>query len=246
MNLENKIIIVTGGNGLIGREIIKHLKKNHAVVINLELNVKDNFEAGTLLCDVTDKKSVDSTIKKVLSKYKKIDGLVNNAYPRTKDWGVAFENISIKSWKQNIDLQLNSCFYITQQIIEIMKKQNFGSVVNMASIYGIVGNDFTIYENTGGLTSPAAYSAIKGGIINFTRYLASYYGGNNIRVNCISPGGVINEQNENFIKQYESKVPLKRMARSEEIAPAVTFLLSEESSYITGHNLVIDGGWTAI
>ena len=127
-----------------------------------------------------------------------------------------------------------------------MKKQNFGSVVNMASIYGIVGNDFTIYKNTGGLTSPAAYSAIKGGIINFTRYLASYYGGNNIRVNCVSPGGVINEQNENFIKQYESKVPLKRMARSEEIAPAVTFLLSEESSYITGHNLVIDGGWTAI
>jgi NAD(P)-dependent dehydrogenase (short-subunit alcohol dehydrogenase family) len=127
-----------------------------------------------------------------------------------------------------------------------MKVQNSGSIVNFASIYGVVGNDFTIYENTDGMTSPAAYAAIKGGLINFTRYLASYYGKYNIRVNCISPGGIFNNQHPEFVKQFEYKVPMKRMGTPKDIAPSVGFLLSEESTYITGHNLIIDGGWTAI
>ena len=121
-----------------------------------------------------------------------------------------------------------------------------GSLVNVASIYGVVGNDFTVYENTGGMTSPAAYSAIKGGVINFTRYLASYYGKYNVRVNTVSPGGVFDYQNETFVKQFESRVPLRRMAKPQEIAPGVAFLLSDDASYISGHNLMIDGGWTAI
>jgi NAD(P)-dependent dehydrogenase (short-subunit alcohol dehydrogenase family) len=127
-----------------------------------------------------------------------------------------------------------------------MKNNLSGSIVNVASIYGVVGNDFTIYENTDGMTSPAAYSAIKGGIINFTKYLASYFGSYGIRVNAVSPGGIFNHQNKTFVKQFEYKVPLKRMARPEEIAPSITFLLTDESTYITGHNLIVDGGWTSI
>lgn len=146
----------------------------------------------------------------------------------------------------NVDIQLNSCFYISQQVLKIMKQQNSGSIVNIASIYGVVGNDFSVYENTDGMTSPAAYSAIKGGIINFTRYLSSYYGKHNINVNCVSPGGIFNHQNEKFVEQYEAKVPLKRMGKPEEIAPAVSFLLSDEATYISGQNLIVDGGWTAI
>jgi NAD(P)-dependent dehydrogenase (short-subunit alcohol dehydrogenase family) len=119
-------------------------------------------------------------------------------------------------------------------------------MVNIASIYGIVGNDFTVYENTGGLTSPAAYSAIKGGLINFSRYLASYFGKFGVRINCVSPGGIIDQQHPNFIQQYSAKVPLKRLGKPAEIAPGVSFLLSDDASYITGHNLVIDGGWTSI
>lgn len=128
-----------------------------------------------------------------------------------------------------------------------MKEQNFGSIVNVASIYGVVGNDFTIYEGYGG-TSPAAYAAIKGGIINFSRYLASYYGKYNIRVNCVSPGGILDtaHQNASFIERYSEKSPLKRLGNPEEIAPAINFLLSDEASFITGHNLMVDGGWTAI
>ena len=118
-------------------------------------------------------------------------------------------------------------------------------VINITSIYGVVGNDFTVYEGTGG-TSPAAYSAIKGGLINFTRYLASYFGKYNIRANCVSPGGIFNHQNEIFVKNYEKKVPMQRMGTPEDIAPSVAFLLSEDAKYITGQNLIIDGGWTAI
>ena len=126
-----------------------------------------------------------------------------------------------------------------------MAVQNSGAIVNIASIYGVVGNDFTLYEEYGG-TSPAAYSAIKGGIINFTRYLASYYGKKGIRINCVSPGGIFDHQNPSFVARYEAKVPMGRLGNPDDIAPSVSFLLSDEAKYITGQNLIVDGGWTCI
>jgi NAD(P)-dependent dehydrogenase (short-subunit alcohol dehydrogenase family) len=245
INLKDKIIIVTGGNGLLGSEIIFQLKKQGATVINLEINLQTNDELTGIECDITNPKAVKKAINSIINKYKRIDGLVNNAYPRTSDWGYKFEDIHINSWKSNVDMQLNSIFYLNQTTLEIMKIQKFGSIVNMASIYGLVGPDFSVYENTE-MTMPAAYAAIKGGIINFTRYLSSYYGKFNIRVNCISPGGIYNNQSEAFVKKYEKKVPMHRMGKASDISPAVCFMLSDESSYITGQNIIIDGGWTAI
>jgi NAD(P)-dependent dehydrogenase (short-subunit alcohol dehydrogenase family) len=244
--LENKIVVVTGGNGLIGSSMITYFRNEGAICYNAEISLSSSNDEFGIVCDITNPKSVDFLISEVLMKHGRIDGWVNNAYPRTKDWGTKFEDIPLDSWKQNVDMQLNSIFYITQKVLELMKTVGKGSLVNITSIYGIVGNDFTIYENTGGLTSPAAYSAIKGGIISYSRYLASYYGKHGVRVNCVSPGGIFNGQHENFVKQYESKVPLKRLGLSHEIAPGVSFLLSDDASYITGQNLVIDGGWTAI
>ena len=125
-----------------------------------------------------------------------------------------------------------------------MKVNNSGSIVNMTSIYGMIGPDFSIPESTE-MTMPAAYSAIKGGLLNFTKYLASYFGKCNIRVNSVSPGGIFNNQNEKFVKNYSKKL-LGRMGDPKEISPAVVFLLSDDSSYITGHNLVVDGGYTTL
>lgn len=245
MILKDKVIIVTGGSGLIGQCIINDLKKKGAIAINAEISVDTDLSQGNVHCDITSEESVNDLINIVIERYLKIDGLVNNAYPRTKDWGTKFEEIPLLSWKKNVDMQLNSVFLLCQKALSQMVKQQYGSIVNIGSIYGIVGNDFTIYEGYGG-TSPAAYCAIKGGIINFSRYLASYFGKYGIRVNCVSPGGIKDNQHPSFIERYEYKSPLKRMGKPEEIAPAISFLLSDESSFITGHNLMVDGGWTAI
>ena len=243
--LAGKIIIVTGGSGLIGKDIINHLTSEGAIAINAEINVEDALENGVIHCDVTAKESIQLAIEKIVMRYQRIDGWVNNAYPRTPDWGLAFEEVPTESWNQNVDWQLNSVFVCSQIVLKIMQKQQSGSIVNISSIYGVVGPDFAIYKGTG-MTMPAAYAAIKGGIVNLTRYLASYYGRDKIRINCVSPGGIFNNQNEEFVKHYESKVPMGRMGLSVEIAPAISFLLSDDASYITGHNLMIDGGWTAI
>ncbi len=246
-SLKNKVVILTGASGLIGNETFKYLFKNGAQVVAVDIRSTSDNETCFQQFDITDTSEIDKLVTFVLNKFHRIDGLVNLAYPRTKDWGRHFEDIEMDSWRKNVDMQMNSVFYLNQKILEIMKRQKSGSVVNIGSTYGVVGNDFTLYEEYGG-TSPAAYSAIKSGIINFTRYLASYYGKYNVRVNCVSPGGIIDieKQQPSFIKRYSEKCPLKRLGNPEEIAPAITFLLSDEASYITGHNLMVDGGWTAI
>lgn len=244
-SLADKIVVITGGGGLIGRSLVKQVRGDGGIAINADLNPAEGDEEGFIKCDITSEDQVQALVDEVVARYGRIDGWVNNAYPRTKDWGTRFEDIPVDSWSRNVDLQMNSVFLGCQLALRHMSTRKAGSIVNVASMYGVVGPDFEVYNGTE-MTMPAAYSAIKGGVVNFTRYLASYYGPQGVRVNCVSPGGVFDGQPELFVKQYEEKVPLRRMARPEEISPPVAFLLSDQSSYVTGHNLMIDGGWTCI
>jgi NAD(P)-dependent dehydrogenase (short-subunit alcohol dehydrogenase family) len=243
--LKDKIIVVTGGNGLLGKDIIAKILAEGAVCINVDINHETSDDLAQLNCDITNNESVTSAINLVIKKYGRIDGLVNNAYPRTADWGNKFENINYDSWQKNVDWQLNTYFYFSQTVAKYMVERKSGSIINMASIYGIVGPDFTVYDGTA-MTMPAAYAAIKGGIINFTRYLAAYLGPQNVKVNTVSPGGIFDNQNTIFVDNYVKKVPMRRMGLPDDISPSVVFLLSEDAKYITGQNLIVDGGWTCI
>ena len=243
MRLKEKIIVVTGGSGLLGKEITTYLEGQGAQVVVGDITV-DTSRKNQHHLDITSEDSVRELVSTLLEKHGRIDGWVNNAFPRTRDWGNKFEEVPLKSWKENIDMHLNGYFICCKNVLEQMKKQKSGSLVNIGSIYGVQGPDFNIYEGTE-MTSASAYSAIKGGVINFTRYLASYYGRCNVRINTVSPGGIFDNQNPVFVKNYEKNTPLGRMANPADISPGVAFLLSDDAAYITGQNLIIDGGWTA-
>jgi len=245
-----KVAVVTGGAGLIGREMVKGFFDFGATVYIVDTNEQKARELATdprirvLSMDMASEDGVRSAIGSVIDEAGKVDILVNSAYPRTRDWGLKFEKIPFPSWNTNVTTQLGGTFICCQVVAEAMKERGGGSIINMASTYGVVAPDFSIYDGTE-MTMPAAYSAVKGGIITFTKYLASYYAKHKVRVNAISPGGIFDNQNPAFVEKYNKKTPLGRMAQPSEMVGGALFLASEASAYVTGHNLMIDGGWTA-
>lgn len=259
MGLKNKVIVFTGAAGLIGRHCTQKLLKEQAKLVlvdsdqrslkSLEEKMKlehPNSETMFEYIDISDEKSLDRLITSCLNKFDRIDCLVNCAYPRTADWHFKFEDIVFGSWQRNVDMHLNSYFLISQKIAQQMMKQRSGNIINFSSIYGLIGPDFSLYAGLDSMTMPAAYAAIKGSISNLTRYMASYLGAYNIRVNALCPGGVKDQQPESFVKKYEEKTPLKRMATVEDIYGSLFFLISDLSQYVTGVNLPVDGGWTCV
>ena len=255
-SLDNKTIIITGACGLLGREICKALAELHARIVLADIDImaaeklqeelRDVYGASVTAfpLDISSEDSVDKLVDELSKQTISVDGLVNNAYPRNITYGTIFENITMDSWRENIDMHLNGYFNVSQKIARVMMQQRQGNIVNITSIYGMLGPDFSIYEGTT-MTMPAEYAAIKGAIVNFTRYLATYLATYNIRVNCISPGGIFNEQPVSFVEKYKQRTPMGRMGKPEDIAGGVLFLLSNLSSYMTGQNLVIDGGWSS-
>lgn len=255
-NLEGRVAVVTGGGGLIGYVLAQGLATFGAYTFIADIDAATaercaadltakGLQCSAIALDILDVTSVSAAIAEVVSKAGSLDIWVNSAYPKTKDWGRIFEEVSIDSWRTAVDSQMTSYCLCCREAAAAMRPQKRGSIINLGSTYGMVGPDFSIYEGTA-LTMPAAYAAIKGGIINFTRYLASYYAKDGIRFNCISPGGVENNQVPSFVEKYVAKTLLGRMAQPSDIAGAAVFLASDASAYVTGHNLVVDGGWTAI
>ena len=266
LDLKNKKIIITGGLGLLGISLVEKLAKDGAELIILDLKstnflkkIKDyNFIKNNLnyfKCDVSEKKQLLKVKKKIFDKFNRVDVLINAAAlndaieNKTKIKSSRFENYSLNDWNRSIKANLTSIFLCCQIFGVKMAKQKKGSIINIASTYGIVAPDQKIYLNKNSkqiFYKNPSYSTTKSGVISLTRYLASYWGEVGVRVNSISPGGIQNKQNKNFIKKYSSKTLLKRMAMPHEIYGAVKLLCTEDSSYMTGSNIIVDGGWTAI
>ena len=256
-----KIAYVVGGLGSIGLEVSKALSDSGAKVLIIDvkkLDKKNEFIIKKYRCDYYKIKNKDNEnffrneFNKILQKFNTPDIFVNCSYPRTKKWKYnSFNKIELGELKKNIDIHLIYFCWFAKKIAEKMKnRQKQGSIIQLGSIYGLLGQDMNLYKNTS-INENASYSIIKGGITNFTRQMASFYGKYKIRINNISPGGVTNLKDKNqkskiFMRKYKSKSPLGKMASSSDIASAVIFLSSEASSSITGQTLVIDGGISII
>ena len=256
-DLSNKVVVITGGAGLIGRGFVKAVIANGGTAIIADVdevagnNVRDELSAELdtgriefLKVDITSRNSIQGMIETILSKHERIDALVNNAYPRNENYGRKFEDVEYEDFCENLSLHLGGYFLVSQEVSRVMVKQKSGVIVYIASIYGFMAPRFELYENTD-FTSPVEYSAIKGGLLSLTKYLASYLGKHGIRVNALSPGGVHNNQPESFVAQYSKKTIIgSGMAEPDDLTGALIFLLSDASRYVTGQNIVVDGGWS--
>jgi NAD(P)-dependent dehydrogenase (short-subunit alcohol dehydrogenase family) len=246
MDLHKKVIVVTGGSGLIGKAIVRDIRTCGGTAINADISVSKDLSKDEYAFDIADETSILELRDAVVERHGRIDGWVNSVYPRTKDLGAPFEEMSAESWRKNVDLHLNGYTFCMRAALGQMKKQRDGSIVNIASIYGVVAPDYAIYEGLEGMTSAPVYGAIKGGILQLTRYLASLYGPYGIRVNAVSPGGIFDGQPPVFVERYKAKTMLRRMGTAEDVAGPVAFLLSDAARYITGHNVMVDGGLSAM
>ena len=262
-DLTGKNIILFGGNGILGKQFANALLDFNANVISCDIkdyNVKlKNKNIEYHVFDALDEKELLKKRDSIIDKYKKIDVIINSLTAKHNDFYLPFDEVSLEGWEIGLKGNLTLPFMICKAFIKQLCDQQFGSIINISSVYGLVGNDQSIYEGSNlheiyvsnspdinQIYSHGVYNASKGGLNNFTRYLAAYYGKYNIRVNTISPGGIETpKENEIFLKKYAEKTPLGRKAKPNEINGALIYLASDASSYVTGHNLVVDGGFTA-
>lgn len=263
-SLKNKTAIVTGAIGLIGKKHCEALAAAGANVVVADMN-EDACQAFAsalgdrhlgIALDVTSEASLKAARDRILTKYGTIDVLVNNAAindmfenPGMAKELSAFENYPADAFRKSLDVNVTGVFLASQVFGTVMAEKGSGSIINIASTYGMVGPDQSIYRDKEGnqtFFKSAVYPVTKGAVINFTRFLAAYWGDKGVRVNTLSPGGVENSQDDYFIQNYSAKTLLGRMAKASDYQGALIFLASDASAYMTGANLVVDGGWTAI
>jgi NAD(P)-dependent dehydrogenase (short-subunit alcohol dehydrogenase family) len=254
--LDNKVVVITGGAGLIGKEFVASVIEQNGIAVIADINqeignkVKNDLSAlfnttniDFVTLDITSKSSLESVVEYLDQKYGRIDALVNNAYPRNKNYGKHFFEVEYEDFCENLNLNLGGYFLASQQFALYFKKQGYGNIVNISSIYGVIAPRFGVYDHTM-MTMPVEYAAIKSGLIHLTKYMAKYFKGMNIRVNALSPGGIFDHQPEIFLEQYKKHCLNKGMLDNSDLKGTLVYLLSEMSRYVNGQNIIVDDGFT--
>ncbi len=258
--MAGKVVVVTGGVGVLGRRFCEGLSSAGARIAVVDIDVGEaeslasalDTDASGFACDVSSPDSVRSCVDAIINRFGAIDVLHNNAATKTRDvraFFAPFEDYSLETWRNVMSVNIDGMFLMAQAVGRHMVERGEGGViVQTASIYGLVAPDNRIYEGSdylgGPINTPAVYAASKAAVVGLTRWLATYWAPARIRVNCLVPGGVSSGQNSVFSERYSSRVPLGRMAEADEIVPALLYLASDASSYVTGQVLAVDGGWT--
>ena len=258
MSLKGRTALVTGGAGHLGFVMAEALAEAGANIILLDVDKsqrasktkaiekKFHHKAVSYIADLTDDKAVRDVAQKIQKQFGRLDILINCAAlvgtSKLKGWAVPFKDQDIHTWRKALEVNLTAIFSLTQACQKLFTPAR-AAIINISSIYGMVGPDRELYEGTG-MGNPAAYSASKGGLLQLTRWLATTLAPD-VRVNAITIGGIFRNHKEPFLSRYTMRTPLKRMATEEDLKGAVVYLASDLSSYVTGHNLVVDGGWTS-
>ena len=259
MNLKGRVAILTGGAGYLGRVMAYTLAEAGADIAIVDINAEKIADVckdletrwGIKTCgiavDLEDKEQRCQVVEKTVAALGRLDILINNAaFVGTSNltgWGVPFEQQETETWRRALEVNLTAVFDLTQTAVPYLKKSGHGSIINVASIYGIVGPDPRLYSDLP-MFNPAAYAASKGGVVQFTKWCSTVLAPE-IRVNAITPGGIFRNQDPAFLERYEYRTPLKRMAHEDDFIGATVFLASDLSKYITGQNIVVDGGFSA-
>jgi NAD(P)-dependent dehydrogenase (short-subunit alcohol dehydrogenase family) len=253
--LEGKRVVVTGGAGLLGRTFCSAIAEHggQAVVADRDLvatqrlvdAIDKQYSGGAVAAtlDITDKDSVDGMIDDIHARYGRIDAIVNNAYPRNSRYGRRMEEVEYADFCDNLGMHLGGYFLVMQRFAGYFRREGGGNMINVSSIYGVVAPRFEIYEGTP-MTMPVEYAAIKSGLLHLTRYFAQYLKGSNIRVNALSPGGILDRQPEVFLAQYRALCSEKGMLNPSDLAGSLVFLVSDLSRHIDGQNLIVDDGFS--
>ena len=256
-DMTGRVTLITGATGFIGKAITETVAElgSHVLLLDLETDALRTFaneiekkfkvSAKYIELDLEDESRISGLSEIISDYYPVIDVLINNAaFVGTSDitgWVTSFEEQSVSTWKRALNVNLTSAFALSKECINLLKTSEHGSIINIASIYGVYGPDLSLYEGTS-MGNPAAYAASKGGLLQLTRWLATTVAPE-VRVNAISPGGVFRNQPEKFCERYIQRTPLKRMATEEDFKGAIAYLASDMSCYVTGQNIIVDGGW---
>lgn len=255
-NLIDKVIVITGGAGLLGQAFARSIASQGGMPVLADINLERAEKVASQInevigldcvsaieVDITSRVSLLNATHKLQIKFGKIDALVNNAYPRNKNYGRKFEEVEYSDFCENISKHLGGYFLTSQQFALFFKQQGYGNIVTLCSIYGVVAPRFDIYEETY-MTMPVEYAAIKSALIHLNIYMLKYFQGSNIRFNCLSPGGILDSQSESFLKKYATYSQSKGMLDPIDVTGTLIFLLSDQSRYINGQNIIVDDGWS--